>query len=145
MWIGYWYDIGIWFDSVEWKVCCFNIGFCQCVEQGGFFDVGQIDDIVFEFYDLIYFNILIINLLQKIDCRNGNNFVYYIWCVVKMLYIIGYCVLKVCKWFVVLVRFFLNYSFVQCVVLLIVLLINFCLEIGGLFSMKLIILFLLSG
>ncbi len=30
------------------KVCRFNTGFCQRVEQGGFPDVGQTDDTAFE-------------------------------------------------------------------------------------------------
>lgn len=40
MWIGYWYDIGVWFNGIEGEVGCFNICFGECIEQGGFVDVG---------------------------------------------------------------------------------------------------------
>lgn len=52
--VGYWYDVVVWFDGVEWEVFCCDIGFGQGVEQGGFVDVGQVDDVVVEFYVMFF-------------------------------------------------------------------------------------------
>lgn len=38
--IWYFDDVDVWFDCVEWVVFGGDVSFGQCIEQGGFVDVG---------------------------------------------------------------------------------------------------------